>query len=109
MRSAILLATGLVAAGLVAAPVTAQSQGDPQAGEEKAFECLGCHGSENYGNVYPSYHVPKLGGQQAQYIVSALKAYASGKRQHPTMQAQAKALSPQDMRDIAAYFAQQAP
>lgn len=109
MRSAILLAIGLVAAGLVAAPVAAQSQGDPQAGKDKAFECLGCHGSESYGNVYPSYHVPKVGGQQAQYIVSALKRYASGQREHPTMQAQAEALSPQDMRDIAAYFAQQAP
>jgi cytochrome c553 len=109
MRFTTLIAGGLAAAALVASPAQAQPEGDPQAGKDKAYECLGCHASETYGNVYPSYHVPKVGGQQAQYIVSALKAYASGDRKHPTMTAQARALSEQDMRDIAAYFAQQGP
>lgn len=109
MRIATLIAGGLAAAALVAAPAQAQPEGDPQAGKKKAYECLGCHASENYGNVYPSYHVPKVGGQQRQYIVSALKAYATGKREHPTMVAQAKAMSEQDMRDIAAFFAQKGP
>ena len=109
MRIATLIAAGLALAVLMVAPVQAQPEGDPQAGKEKAFECLGCHARETYGNVYPSYHVPRVGGQQAQYIVSALKAYASGDRKHPTMQAQAETLSEQDMRDIAAFFAQQGP
>ena len=109
MRIATLFAGGLAAAALVAGPAHAQPEGDPQAGKDKAYECMGCHASATYSNVYPSYHVPKVGGQQAQYIVSALKAYANGQRQHPTMTAQAKALSEQDMRDIAAFFAQQAP
>lgn len=109
MRIATLIAGGLTAAGLVAAPAQAQPEGDPQAGKEKAYECLGCHASETYGNVYPSYHVPRVGGQQKQYILSALKAYASGDRKHPTMTAQAQTLSEKDMRDIAAFFAQQGP
>ncbi len=110
MRRAIWVATGIaVVAGLASGTALAQPKGDPQAGERKAFECLGCHASEGRGNVYPSYNVPKVGGQQVSYIMSALKAYASGKRKHPTMQAQAKALSPKDMRDIAAFFAQQGP
>lgn len=107
MRFATLIAAGLAAAVVVASPAQAQPQGDPAAGKEKAYECLGCHASATYGNVYPSYHVPKVGGQKAQYIVSALQAYASGDRKHPTMKAQAKALSKQDMRDIAAFFSQQ--
>jgi cytochrome c553 len=50
--------------------------------------------------------VPKLGGQPADYIVSALKAYKSGDRNHPTMHAQSMSLSDQDMADIAAYITQ---
>ena len=106
MRFATQIAGGLGAVALMAAPLQAQAEGDAEAGKQKAYECLGCHASETYSNVYPSYKVPKVGGQQAQYIVSALKAYAAGDRKHPTMQAQAEALSEQDMQDIAAYFAQ---
>ena len=66
--------------------------------------CLGCHAIKNYKNVYPTYHVPKLGGQHAQYIMDALKAYANGDRPHSTMHAQAATLSEEDMRTIAEYF-----
>lgn len=83
---------------------SAQAEGDVDAGRYKAQTCLGCHGIDAYGNVYPSYHVPKLAGQHAEYIVSALQAYKQNQRQHPTMQAQAASLSTEDMQDIAAYF-----
>lgn len=83
---------------------TAHAEGDVDAGRYKAQTCLGCHGIDAYGNVYPSYHVPKLGGQHAEYVVSALKAYKQGQRAHPTMEAQAASLSTEDMQDIAAYF-----
>ena len=79
--------------------------GDAAAGRNKAFTCMGCHGVPSYTNVYPTYHVPKLGGQHAQYLVSALQSYKSGQRSHPTMRAQAASLSDKDMEDIAAYFA----
>ncbi len=84
----------------------ASAQGDPGAGETKALPCMGCHGIIGYFNVYPSYHVPLVGGQHAEYIVQALKAYRSGERSHPTMRAQASSLDQQDMEDIAAYFSQ---
>ncbi len=48
--------------------------------------------------------MPRIGGQTEGYIFSALKAYRDGLRSHPTMQAQSRTLSEQDMRDIAAYF-----
>ena len=83
---------------------TANADGDPVAGKKKAESCLGCHGIKDYGNAYPSYKVPKLGGQTAKYLMSALKAYKSGQRWHPTMQGQASSLTEQDMADIAAYF-----
>lgn len=49
--------------------------------------------------------MPKLGGQSAAYIVSALKAYRAGDRYNPTMKALATALTDKEMADIAAYYA----
>ena len=46
-----------------------------------------------------------VGGQHAEYIVSALQAYKSKQRGHKTMQAQAANLSDADMADIGAFFA----
>jgi cytochrome c5 len=80
------------------------AQGDVERGRLKADTCMGCHGIPGYTNMYPTYHVPKLGGQHADYIVSALQAYKTGQRDHDTMRAQASVLSTKDMEDIAAYF-----
>ncbi len=79
--------------------------GDAETGKKIAYTCSGCHGIPFYQNTYPNYHVPRLGGQNEAYIIAALKAYRSGERSHPTMQAQAGSLSDQDMADIAAFFA----
>lgn len=103
MRRPFLAGPALIAACLISA--SAAAQGDAEAGRTKAYTCTGCHGIPGYMNVYPTYHVPKLGGQSEEYIVAALEAYAEGKRTHPTMEAQAHTLSEQDMRDVAAYFA----
>ena len=62
-------------------------------------------GVEGYKNAYPSYHVPKLGGQSRAYLELALLEYRASKRKHPTMQAQAQSFSEQDIADIAAYLA----
>lgn len=105
MRAKSLLVLGGVSLWLAVAS-TAQAAGDPVEGAKKAKTCLGCHGIPGYRNAYPSYQVPKLGGQHPEYIVAALKAYRSGERIHETMQAQAASLTDQDILDIAAYFAQ---
>ena len=55
------------------------------------------------------YRVPKLGGQNADYIAASLKAYKSGERKHPTMRAIAGSLTDQDMADLAAYYSAQTP
>jgi cytochrome c553 len=66
---------------------------------------MGCHGIPGYRNAYPSFRVPKLGGQHPEYIVLALQGYKAQTRPHNTMHAQAASFSEQDMRDIAAFFA----
>ncbi len=102
LTRSILSSTCAILCGLISGPVLAQ--GDAEAGRLKADTCMGCHGIPGYTNVYPTYHVPKLGGQHAEYIVAALQTYKTGQRDHSTMHAQAVALSEQDMADIAAYF-----
>ena len=79
--------------------------GDATTGRLKAETCMGCHAVTGYFNVYPTYHVPKLGGQSVGYIESALKAYRSGTRTHGPMQANASDLSDEDIADIAAFMA----
>ena len=80
------------------------SYADEYTGKEKSETCLGCHAIEGYNNTYPTYKVPKLGGQHADYIISALKAYQKGERNHNTMHANASGLTDQDIVDIANYF-----
>lgn len=94
----LLLTTFLLAQAAIA-------EGDTEVGKELGYTCLGCHGIEGYRNAYPSYRVPKLGGQKAGYLVIALKGYRDGTRAHPTMQAQATSLTDQEIEDVAAYLA----
>lgn len=89
--------------GLTPAPALADEVAIER-GRTLAGTCLGCHGVPSYTNVYPSYHVPKLGGQHAEYIVAALKAYKSGERAHSTMRAHSVRLSEEQIQDIATYF-----
>jgi cytochrome c553 len=95
----------LVALGVSWAGMANAQTGDPAAGERKSATCAGCHGIAGWRNAYPAYQVPKLGGQHAEYLVAALKAYQTKQRSHQTMQAIAATLSEQDMADLAAFFA----
>ncbi|MEG8101751.1 cytochrome c [Xanthomonas hortorum] len=90
------------AAVAVAAP--AAPTGNPSNGRLLAYTCQGCHGVTGYKNAYPSYRVPKIGGQSSQYLTQALTEYRQGKRKHPTMQAQAQSFTEQDIADISAYL-----
>ena len=80
--------------------------GDAKAAHKKIQMCEGCHGIAAYRTAYPDvYAVPKLGGQQAAYLMRALHAYKSGERSHPSMRGIAAGLTEQDMADLAAYYA----
>jgi cytochrome c553 len=106
MRLREILGAALLAAGVAAAGALHAADGDPAAGKQKNSMCAGCHGIDGYHTAFPEvYHVPKLGGQHAAYIVKALQAYKSGERSHPSMKAIAAGLSEQDMADLAAYYA----
>lgn len=86
----------------------AEITGDATRGKTKVATCLGCHSIPGYKADFPTvYSVPMIGGQNAKYIESALKAYQKGERRFPSMIATARSLSDQDIADVAAYFAAQ--
>jgi cytochrome c553 len=94
---------GLMAGVLSVGTFSAQANGDAEAGKKKFYTCAGCHSSPGYTNAYPTYHVPRIGGQHAGYVVAALRDYQDGARKHGSMKGNADSLSDQDMDDIAAY------
>lgn len=100
------LENGLLAAlvSIALVPAAHAFEGDPERGRIKANTCLGCHAIPSYTNTYPTYHVPKVGGQHPEYIIAALLAYRGGLRGHDTMHGNAATLSDQDIADIAAFF-----
>lgn len=105
MKKIIIASSLLVSA---AAFAQAPAQGDAAAGKRKATAvCSGCHGIPGTKAAFPEvYQVPKLGGQNAAYIASALKAYQSGERYNQTMKGLTNAMTEKDMADVAAYYGQ---
>jgi cytochrome c553 len=67
-------------------------------------DCTACHGESGMG-VMPG--VPVLTGQHEDYLVDALNAYSSGARKDPTMGPIAARLKPDEVAQLAAYFAKQ--
>jgi cytochrome c553 len=86
-------------------PRTAPSFGDPAAGEPLSAMCGGCHGPRG---VSADAAIPSLAGQDAQYLVKAIKAYRTT-RQHWGMQRYVAALTDKDMENIAAFYVVQSP
>jgi cytochrome c553 len=78
--------------------------GDAKAGATKAAACSACHGMDGNSSD-PQY--PKLAGQHERFIARQLALFKTGERANPIMMGFAAPLSPQDMRDIGAHFAQQ--
>ena len=108
MKISTLLLHVISASAPVAVSGALAAEGDPAAGKRKTSMCVGCHGIGGYKTVFPEvYHVPKLGGQHAAYIVKALQEYKSGNRSHPSMRAIAAGLTDQDMADLAAFYSSQ--
>ena len=103
-KSLFLATASIMAAALMGATGAARAQ-DANAGAKKVDMCIGCHNIPGYQGSFPEiYHVPKIAGQNAKYIVSALTEYKKGDRKHPTMHNVAVTLSEQDMADVAAYY-----
>lgn len=82
----------------------APAQGDASRGRILVYTCAGCHGQYGYENAYPNYRVPRIAGQNYDYLIAAMHEYRDGGRSHPTMGAQMQSMSEQDITDIATYL-----
>jgi cytochrome c553 len=82
---------------------TAQTVGTPPAA---VATCQACHGREGVGimGIYPT-----LTGQHADYLEQALKQYRSGARRNAIMAPFAGQLKPEEIRQVAEYYARQKP
>lgn len=79
---------------------------DVDAGRAKFALCAPCHGGDGRSGALPEY--PRIAGQNAKYLVNALKAYKSGRRTGTyaaLMAATAITLSDEDIENLAAYLA----
>lgn len=66
---------------------TGRSTQPPPEMPEQAMRCVACHGDGRQRPV--STDTPILAGQHALYLTRSFESYATGKRRHPVMQAQA--------------------
>ena len=75
--------------------------GDATAGKSKSASCAACHGND--GNS-PNPLFPKLAGLGEKYLFKQLQDIQSKKRDIAQMTGLLDGMTPQDLRDIAAYY-----
>ena len=84
-----------------------KTKGDPAKGQQLATQvCAGCHNADGNSDVPAN---PKLAGQHAEYITKQLENFKSQERPSAIMAAMVAPLSPEDMKNLGAYYAQQIP
>ena len=72
-------------------------------GNTKAPACALCHGFDGASDGSGAF--PRIAGQWADYLSEQLRAYGSGVRANAIMAPIARALSPEDIADVAGYYA----
>lgn len=80
----------------------AQAAGDAVAGQARVAVCGACHGPDG-NSLVPIF--PKLAGQGERYLLKELEDIQAGRRAVPEMTGQLTNLTPQDLADIAAFYA----
>ena len=84
---------------------TTPARGDAAVGEPLSAMCGGCHGAHG---VSVDAATPSLAGQDAQYLVKAIKSYRTT-RQNWGMQRYVAGLGDKDIDNIVAFYASQQP
>ena len=86
---------------------SAHAAGDPAKAQRIVNQvCAACHGID--GNSPLSLN-PSLAGQHPEYLLKQLAEFKSGTRSNPVMAGMVANLSPDDMRNLAAYYSSQIP
>ena len=109
MKRALLLTAVAAAVALGTPAMAEETAGKPDLAKAQQIVnqvCSACHGAD--GNS-PSPANPNLAGQQADYIALQLAHFKTGIRNNAVMTGMSATLTPEDMRSLGAYFAQQKP
>ena len=94
----------LAAAFAIAASATAQAEGVSQAElKAKTDYCKTCHGLSGQG-FRGAYPMPRLAGQQPEYIENQLLAFIERRRNNPVMFNVAHVLTPPMLKALTEYF-----
>lgn len=108
---ALVIAAAVQAADKPATAGTTAAKADAAKGQQIAAQiCAACHGPDGNSAVAAN---PKLAGQHADYLYKQLKNFKTdggkpAERSNPIMGGMVAALSDQDMKNVAAWYASQA-
>jgi cytochrome c553 len=98
------LMLGAAVLAVAFAAVTRAQEHAPRDGlEAKLQYCKTCHGLSGQG-YFGYFSMPRLAGQQPQYIENQLRAFIERRRTNPVMANVAHALSPSMVAALAAHF-----
>ncbi len=81
------------------------ADGDPTRGKELSSTCVACHAED--GNS-PAGSFPSIAGQQPKYLLKQMLEIQSGDRAAPLMAGILDNMSEQDLKDLSAYYGDQA-
>lgn len=96
----------LMLGGTVRAADTASPPKIPDTLQQRIVACTTCHGMHGEGTPGSGFF-PRLAGKPAGYLERQLQNFQDGLRKYAPMEYTTRQLSPDYMREIAAYFAAQ--
>lgn len=97
-----LLFAALITGPALAAGAPAPAKPDLAKGQATAATCMACHMADGSRGAPAN---PILQGQHPEYLAKQLHEFKSGKRKNAIMQGMAAALSDDDIRNVAAFYA----
>lgn len=110
MRSRSLRLSLFALYGLLACAATAAPQTVPDTLDQRLLACATCHARvDARGNAVNDSFYPRLGGKPVGYLYHQLLNFRDGRRQYPVMTYLVDHLPDDYLREIAQYFAAQAP
>lgn len=95
----------LIASAHAADPKTPLNETALKNGQKSAQFCRHCHG---VGGSSVRDDTPNLAGQNEAYLLTQMNKFVSGQRKNEFMEGLIKALTPEERKNIALYFSQQA-
>ena len=103
--AAVVVATLMPSRAMAADQAAPAAKADPAKAQQIVTTvCAACHGADGNSTAPAN---PSLAGQHLAYLETQLKNFKSGERKNALMSGMAANLTPEDMKNLAAYYAWQ--